>query len=86
MHGFMIIVKNMEYKIGDRVEIINYGSMYWAWEGKEKIQKDLNPELVGMKAVVTACSESQPGFEKYALDVDGHHKVAWFGLKQLKRI
>lgn len=79
----------MEYKTGDRVEIINYGHAIWnIVEGSvsEMEYTDIQPQLVGKKATIFECAESQPGWERYSLDIDNYGYIAWFGLKQLKRI
>jgi len=79
----------MKYKTGDRVEIINYGQAIWkAIEGNtDKVEMiDIQPQLVGKKATVSECSESQPGYEKYSLNFDNYGYIAWFGLNQLKLI
>ncbi len=79
----------MKYKTGDRIEIINYGHPIWeAIPGnKDKVNvTDIQPQLVGKKATVSECSESQPGYERYSLDFDNYGYIAWFGLDQLKLI
>ncbi len=78
----------MEYKTGDRVEIINYGHAIWQrMEGTNKpVWIDLQPQLVGKKATISECIESQPGYEQYSLDIDNYGYIAWFGLDQLKLI
>jgi len=79
----------MKYKTGDRVEIINYGHAMWeAIPGsKDKVNvTDMQPQLVGKKATISECTESQPGYERYSLDIDNYGYIAWFGLDQLKLI
>jgi len=79
----------MKYKTGDRVEIINYGhAMFEAIPGsKDKVNvTDMQPQLVGKKATVVECSEPQPHFEHYSLDIDNYGYIAWFGLDQLKLV
>ena len=69
----------MKYKTGDRVEIINYGhAMYEAIPGsKDKVNvTDIQPQLVGKKATVSECTESQPGYERYSLDIDNYGYIA----------
>ena len=77
----------MKYNPGDRVEIINYGHQVWSYpDGKNgsAVVTDIAPRLVGKHAVVVICSESQPGWERYSLDIDDYGSRAWFGLNQLK--
>ena len=76
----------MQYKKGDRIEIINYGAPVWSTENKMTEVIDLQPQLVGKKATISECTESQPGYEKYSLDVDNYGYIAWFGLNQLKLV
>ena len=80
----------MKYKTGDRVEIINYGQAIWSSDpctGKGKVMvTDMQPQLVGKKATISECTESQPGYERYSLDIDDYGYIAWFGLDQLKLI
>ena len=77
----------MEYKTGDRVEIINYGHAIWQrMEGTDKpVWIDLQPQLVGRRATVLY-GEMHQAIEKYSLDIDGSGKISWFSLKQLKLI
>ena len=78
----------MQYKKGDRVEIINYGAPVWRRvKGTARSEWiDTQPQLVGKKATISKCTESQPGYEKYSLDIDDYGYIAWIGLKQLKLI
>ena len=77
----------MEYKNGDRVEIINYGHQVWRTiEGSDKVAVyDLRPERVGKSATIVRGTLTQ-NRESYCLDIDDVGEVSWFGLKQLKRI
>lgn len=78
----------MKYNNGDRVRIINYGHLIWDYDrDKEKYNTwDLQPGFVGKEATIIETAESQPGYERYKLEIDGVGNVAWFGLKQLKRV
>jgi hypothetical protein len=72
----------MKFKTGDRVQIVNYGQAIW----DEKGMTDIQPQLVGKKGTISEATESQPGYERYSLDVDNYGYIAWFGTAQLMRL
>ncbi len=83
----------MEYKTGDRVEIL-IGHQYWRVEKmvdgqlvrlKELEVIDMSPQLVGETATILYGEITQER-EIYALNVDGHGHISWFGLNQIKII
>lgn len=80
------------YKIGDQVEIVNYGHLLISTEPiKEyKLYKklkyyyyDTSPELVGKKGIIIESHKTQ-GEDTYSLK--GISKVAWYSNNQLKLI
>lgn len=82
------------YGIGDKVKIVNYGSLLWEAkpctpvfkvykETEELYWTDITPELVGKEALIKEVSMTQ-GIPSYALS--GVNKVAWYGEEQLEMI
>lgn len=84
-----------KFKIGEEVEIVNYGHLIWVnkkdypeknypiiWEDEQIKQIDIQPELVGIKAVICNVINSQNN-PRYSIDIDGK-KISWFGENQLK--
>ena len=84
-------------KIGDHVEIVKYGHALMSHgkenllsaypiikEGNKYVMYDINPEMVGVKAVVKEISTTQ-GEDMYSLIVP-KGKVAWYHREQLKLI
>ena len=74
----------IDFKIGDRVEIWNFGSLIWTKTlfGKP-IVKDIMPELVGQKGVIDGETDIQ-GMKRYS--VQGPKKHAWYSENQLRKI
>ena len=81
-----------KFKIGDQVEVVNYGSLAWRRQkmvGDEVIPLpetewyDPSPDLVGERGIVTKVTNTQ-GVDKYSLT--GTTKSAWYYNDQLKLI
>lgn len=80
--------------IGDRVEVIRYGSLMWSTEpmsfkllGKDDTLfiYDWRPELVGRVGTITEKIESQ-GRNQYSVNLDEGGKLAWYNESQLKKL
>ena len=83
------------FGIGDKVKIVNYGSLLWESKDVKPSFKvlsvdedgtywcDMNPELVGKEGLVCKVSMTQ-GFPSYALD--GISKYAWYNEEQLELV
>lgn len=84
-----------KYKVGDKVEIVNYGHIIWQSKHSGEAKMDLklhsedkdiwffdsNPELIGKVGIIT--KKTQRG----AYSIDGiPGKSAWYGEDQLKLI
>lgn len=86
--------KRAIFKIGDQVQVIRYGHLYWSYEeapgkqigvdpeSKVKIY-DMSPELVGQKGIVTEVIKTQG---KYQYSLSGLSKSSWYNEKQLKAV
>ena len=86
-----------KFKIGDKVEIINYGSIIWEsinspnptsfpvlHKNDTTITKDMSPELLGRQGFIEDAKVTQ-GHDKYAIKgIPG--KYAWFDNQQLKLV
>jgi hypothetical protein len=84
-----------KFNVGDKVEVIKYGHLYWSREEEQskpiaidektgiKIY-DMAPELVGQKGIICEVSLTQ-GKYHYAINgiIDKH---AWYDEKQLKKV
>ena len=85
------------YRIGDKVKIINYGHLIWELEGQEsnspfkvifkndKVRAlDMSPSLVGQIGIVSAVGSTQ-GIPEYAIDnIEGKH--SWYNESQMELI
>ena len=85
-----------KFKIGDKVEIINYGHRFWSYEEESSYAKllfanieegykvyDALPHLVGQKGVIDAVNDVQ-GRPFYS--IKGPDKHAWYDENQLQLI
>lgn len=75
----------MKFKIGDEVEIVNYGHNIWSSDGNGHFEiLDIAKGVIGQKGVIVKVLDTQ-GIPKYAIDgIIGKH--AWFDEQQLKYI
>jgi hypothetical protein len=73
-----------DFKVGDRVEIWNFGSLMWTKTifGKPTVI-DIMPELVGQRGVIDGENTTQ-GIKLYS--VKGPIKHAWYSENQLRKI
>lgn len=84
--------EDREYKVGDHVEIINYGSIIYSKSnllfksigvcGSLQIY-DMSPELIGKQGIIDGSSTVQ-GRTTYS--ISGINKHAWYDKQQLKLI
>ena len=71
----------MELIVGDKVRVVNYGSLIWDCTGSNPTTTDISEGAIGKEGVVVKISESG----KYA--VDGiPEKYAWYNDDQLELI
>jgi len=84
-----------ELKIGDKVEIVKYGSLMWSRADMalpvvsrepEITWYDLRSDLVGKIGTITEIKEPQPGYVRYAMADMSPDKTAWYGAEQLKLV
>ncbi len=85
------------YGIGDKVKIVNYGSLLWEnkkvddpkldlpvyKETENVIWKDMSAYLVGQEGIVAQVTNTQ-GRPKYC--IDGLDKYAWYDEEQMELI
>lgn len=90
-------MKEPKYKIGDRVRVVNYGSLLMTNEEWHKttlapivlkdgniVWLDIAPELVGKEGTVKEAS-SQTGLHKYAIEgIPG--KTSWYTEGQMEKV
>jgi hypothetical protein len=74
-----------KFRVGDQVEIVNYGAPYWDWtKGKEPVVIDLMPYLIGEVGIIAKAQTTQ-GQDKYSIEgIKG--MTAWYDNGQLKLI
>lgn len=87
-----------KYGIGDKVEIVNYGSTIWESVSDPSplssypiisnngytIVRDMQPELVGQQGLISKATVTQ-GIPQYAIEgIKGKH--AWYNEGQMKMI
>ncbi len=87
-----------KYGIGDKVRIVNYGSLFWenkntsdpklsfpiVHEDENMIWKDMLPELVGQQGIVSKVTETQ-GIYNYTIEgIKG--KYAWYQEGQMEMV
>ncbi len=82
-----------KFKVGDKVEIVNYGHLIWEnkkmplqrsklpiySEDEDTAWVDISPSLIGKKGVITECKKTQ-GIDNYSISEIG----AWYCNDQLK--
>jgi hypothetical protein len=85
-----------KFKVGDKVKVVNYGSIYWTRKGEPVpssfvllkgsleispyLWYDMQPELVGKQGIITAVGSSG---DEYSLSgIEG--KIAWYENQQLE--
>jgi len=70
-----------KFKPGDKVKIINYGSVIWMNEDGKFVFYDMTPELVRQTAIVNKVDLNQG---KYKYSLIGPNKTAWYNENQLE--
>jgi hypothetical protein len=73
-----------KFRVGDLVEVVNYGHPYWQSLGGELVAVDTCPELIGQQGIITKAITTQE-IEQYSID-GIKHKTAWYQNGQLKLI
>ena len=72
----------MKYKIGDPVEIVDYGHLIYMNKNGKAISHDITPNIIGKKGIIASTSNTQ-NIPTYAIDgIPGKH--AWYDENQLK--
>jgi len=74
----------MQYKIGDKVRVVNYGSLILHKVNGKFESIDLSPEIIGKEGVISKALVTQD-VPSYAIDgIPGKH--AWYDEEQLEMI
>lgn len=78
-------MKKNRFDIGDKVKVVEYGSLVWINHGEGAISyKDISPDLVGQIGIVSIVKECQGRWD-YALErIKG--KSAWYNEDQLEMV
>lgn len=81
-----------QFKVGDRVRIVNYGHLIWSWEemklplfaqsGDGVYWYDLGSEDVGKVGVIVKATKTQE-IDQYAIEGEPNKK-AWYTNNQLE--
>jgi len=86
------------FRVGDHVKVINYGSPIWVnkkqhsdipdlpiiFEDENMVWLDINVKIVGKTGVISQVSENK-GIKKYSL-LGIEEKTSWYDASQLKLI
>ncbi len=75
----------MKYKIGDKVKVINYGSLLWQRNSVGNISiLDIRPGVIGKEGVICKADLTQ-GKPTYAID-GIPEKHSWYDEEQLEMV
>lgn len=75
----------MNYGIGDKVRIVNYGHNIYTYNKKDGTKTvDLSPDIVGKEGIVSKAIRTRDT-PQYAID-GLHGKHAWFSEDQMEMI
>lgn len=83
-----------KFKVGDKVRVINYGSLIWQWGDTSEVEHliykkeeditwlDLDKSLIGQIGIISKADITQ-GIDKYSIEgIQG--KIAWYDNGQLE--
>lgn len=78
----------MEFNIGDKVKVINFGSMSWEFKENKTIEvKDVNPGLIGQIGIIVSKVKSNIPISPHQYAIDGiKGKHAWYIEPQLEMV
>ena len=74
----------MKFKIGDMVMVINYGSIFWKFDGGKTFEMDSCPNLIGKVGIIVEATKTQ-NINQYSIE-GIPEKYAWYNEEQLEMV